>query len=111
MKNLCAIINQLAVYDGSKIIFIATDAVDHSMGKFSASLLKGLQNDKKVFFAKIPMLAKIAIKKLKPKVYQQLFEDLIFDGSNTRKELNYKEPYTFENAIKETSQLYLSHKE
>ena len=108
VKNLCGLISRLVLYNGPKTVFIATDNNDYSIEQFSKLLFTGLQAQRKVFFVKMPRLLQIILKKLKPKIYQQLFEDLIFDGTNTSKELGYKVPYNCENAIKETCKWYLS---
>ena len=108
VKNLCGLISRLVLYNGPKTVFIATDNNDYSIEQFSKLLFTGLQAQRKVFFVKMPRLLQIILKKLKPKIYQQLFEDLIFNGTNTSKELGYKVPYNCENAIKETCKWYLS---
>jgi len=59
----------------------------------------------------IPSLTQKIVKTFKPNIHQRLFGNLVVDNSQTRKELNYKPEYSFEQGIKEMVEWYKANSE
>lgn len=80
-------------------IFLATDDEPISTTRLMGLLAKAL--DKKLFLIKIPFFSNL-LKKIKPKIYSRLYDNLEIDNSYTKKVLDFKTPYSIEEGINMT---------
>ncbi len=95
IKNLTFGINQV-ITQQSEGVFLMSD--DESVS--TTKLVRLIASTQKIYIIKIPFLKKI-LEIVSPNLYSKLYKDLIINNQMTKEKLNYKNPYTFEEGIKE----------
>ena len=96
IENLIGLID--TVIDKKKSgIFLASD--DKAISTTYLVELITQQFHKKSYLIKLPFL-NIFLKKFKPSLYTKLYDSLKIDNSQTKKKLNYSNPYSVEEGIK-----------
>ena len=93
--NLCALLS--AVIENKKSgIYLASDEKPISTTDLIKYISKAM--NKNIILLKIPFFESI-LKKLKPSFYDRLYKNLELDNTQTKKNLNFKNPYTSEEGI------------
>jgi UDP-glucose 4-epimerase len=97
IKNLCFSINHIIIEE-SKGAFLICDNESISTTRLVTLLV---QNSKrKKYIIKLPFF-KVILALLKPNIYSKLCSDLVINNKKTLQNLNYKNPYSLEEGIKE----------
>ena len=96
--NLVALINQIVELK-AKGIFLSADSHPISTTTLIQLLAKAL--NKNLWLIRIPLFLTL-LKKIKPKIYSRLYNDLAIDNKETIKRLNFHSPYTVEEGIELT---------
>ena len=96
--NLVALINRV-VELRAKGIFLSAD--DHPISTSTLMQLLSKSLNKNLWLIKIPLFPTL-LKKIKPKIYSRLYDDLAIDNTETTKQLNFYSPYTVEEGIELT---------
>ncbi|MDD5052221.1 MAG: NAD-dependent epimerase/dehydratase family protein [Sulfuricurvum sp.] len=78
-------------------VYLAGDDVSPSTSQLIHYIAQAL--DKKVYLIRIPGF-EFLLKTFKPSYYQRLFESLIMDNSETKRQLNLTNPYRVEDGIR-----------
>jgi len=94
--NLCAMIDKI-IEKKKRGIFLAGD--DKSLSTTRLIELIALNQKKKVFFISLPLFSSL-VKWIKPSFYKRLFESLEIDNTQTKKILEFQNPYSVEDGIK-----------
>lgn len=94
--NLCAMIDKIIEKKKSGI-FLAGD--DKPLSTTRLIELIALNLKKKVFFINLPLFS-FLLKWIKPSFYKRLFESLEIDNTQTKKILEFQNPYSMEDGIK-----------
>jgi len=92
IENLLALIDTLIEQKKSGI-YLASDNSYFSTTEFINYIALGLE--KKVYLVKIPFF-EVLLKNLRPQLYQRLYQDLYLDNSQTKRNLNFENPFTSE---------------
>lgn len=94
--NLCAMIDKI-IEKKKRGIFLAGD--DKPLSTTRLIELIALNQKKKVFFISLPLFS-FLVKWIKPSFYKRLFESLEIDNTQTKKILEFQNPYSVEDGIK-----------
>lgn len=94
--NLCAMIE--SVIEAKKGgVFLACDDTTLSTTQLIELIAKSME--KKLYLIQLPFFSKF-LKWLKPSIYQRLYENLVVDNSQSKKVLEFKNPYSVEEGIR-----------
>lgn len=94
--NLCAMIE--SVIEAKKGgVFLACDDTPLSMTQLIELIAQSME--KKIYLMQLSFFSKF-LKWLKPFIYQRLYESLVVDNSQTKKVLDFTNPYTVEEGIR-----------
>lgn len=94
--NLCHLVDEIIIQKKAGI-FLTSDDEPLSTTKLIELTARNLE--RKVYLIKIPFF-KTLLKTLKPSFYKRLYKSLEVDNSETKKLLNFKNPYSAEDGIK-----------
>lgn len=97
IKNLCFGIDQV-IRQELKGMFLISD--DEAISTTKLISLIASTNKRKKHIIKIPFF-KIILNLLKPNLYSKLYNDLVVNNKKTKIKLNYNNPYTLEEGIKD----------
>ena len=94
--NLCAMIE--SVIEAKKGgVFLACDDTPLSTTQLIELIAQSME--KKTYLIQLPFFSKF-LKWLKPSIYQRLYENLVVDNSQSKKVLEFKNPYSVEEGIR-----------
>lgn len=93
--NLCALVDKVIETKKSGI-FLACDDKPLSTTRLIELIATGM--GKKVYLVKLPFFKEL-LRCLKPSIYKRLYKNLEVDNTQTRKLLDFKNPYTVEEGI------------
>lgn len=96
--NLLSLIDRI-VQSRQQGLFLACDDEAVSTAKLISAIADAL--GKKIYLISVPFF-KPLLKKLKPSLYNKLYADLKIDNTLTKKTLQFRTPYTFEEGIART---------
>lgn len=94
--NLCALVDKVIETKKSGI-FLACDDMPLSTTHLIELIALGM--DKKVYLVKLPFFKEL-LRWLNPSIYTRLYENLEVDNTQTKKLLQFKNPYTVEEGIR-----------
>lgn len=94
--NLCALVDKIIETKKSGI-FLACDDMPLSTTQLIELIALGM--GKKVYLVKLPFFEEL-LRWLKPSIYKRLYENLEVDNTQTKKLLQFKNPYTVEVGIR-----------
>ena len=94
--NLCAIIESL-IEAKKGGVFLACDDTPLSTTQLIELIAQSME--KKIYLIQLPFFSKL-LKWLKPSIYQRLYESLAVDNSQTKRVLEFKNPYSAEEGIR-----------
>ena len=96
VDNLVSLLN-LIIEERPDGIFLVQDDTPVSTSELISQIgkAKGLR----LRLVSIPVVFRFLIKKVMPEIYKRLFGNLTVDDSKTRKELNFRPPYSFAEGI------------
>ncbi len=95
LGNLCALMDKLCEA-GTSGIFLAGD--DHAVSTSELIELIANKLHKNIYLVKIPFFETL-LRFIKPSFHKRLYESLEVNNSDTKKVLNYDNPYTIEQGI------------
>lgn len=94
--NLCALVESI-IQTGKAGIFLASD--DRALSTTELIKLIASAMHKKVYLIAIPFFPKL-LKWLKPSLFKRLFQSLEVDNTQTKKVLEFQNPYSIEDGIR-----------
>jgi len=97
VRNLIALMDRV-IQTRKSGVFIASDPEPVSTTRLVQEIAANLPGKKRII--PIPHLVQNMIKAVRPAIYQRLFGSLVFDNSQTRKELDFEPPVSFEEGIR-----------
>lgn len=94
--NLCAMIESIIEAKKSGVFLACDDAL---LSTTQLIELIAQSMEKKIYLMQLSFFSKF-LKWLKPFIYQRLYESLVVDNSQTKKALEFKNPYSVEEGIR-----------